>query len=68
MENADYVANRENDGCSFASNALRLNAYVYSTSSVQERLMQSESETEQARRARVEKEMAEIERRIGGKP
>jgi hypothetical protein len=67
VESADYVATRANDGRSSASNALRLNAYIYSTSSIQERLMQSESETEQAKRARLKREMTEIERRIGGK-
>ena len=67
MEKADYVASRVYDDRSTASNAPRLNAYIYSTSSVQERLMQNESETWQDRRARLEREMTETEKKIDGK-
>jgi hypothetical protein len=64
---ADYVATRIYHDRSSASSALSLNAYIYSTSSIQERLMQNKGETGQERRARLERKMAEIERRMDGK-
>jgi len=48
--------------------SLQLNAHIYSNPSTQERLMQGENETFQERRARLEKGLKELERKIEGKP
>jgi hypothetical protein len=67
FDKTDRVGTRVHPDRSSASNALHLNAYIYSTSSVQERLMQNNGETWQDRRARLEREMVDIERRIDTK-
>jgi hypothetical protein len=53
---------------SSASTSLQLNAHIYSNPSIQERLMQGGNETFQERRARLEKELEELEKKIEGKP
>ena len=53
---------------SSASTSIQLNAHIYSNPSVQERLMLGGNETIQDRRARLEKELEELERKIEGKP
>lgn len=53
---------------SSACTSLQLNAHIYSNPSVQERLMQGGNETCQDRRAMLEKELKELERKIEGKP
>jgi hypothetical protein len=46
--------------------AHRLNAYIYSTSSVQERLMQNSANASQDRQVQLERELATIEKKIDG--
>jgi hypothetical protein len=53
---------------SSASTSLQLNAHLYSNPSIQERLMQGGNGTFQDRRARLEKELEELEKKIEGKP
>jgi hypothetical protein len=46
--------------------AYRLNAYIYSTSSVQESLIQNSAKASQDKQVHLEKELATIEKRIDG--
>ncbi|KAG4440957.1 hypothetical protein IFR05_003586 [Cadophora sp. M221] len=50
----------------YSTDALRLNGYIYNTSSVQERLMQNAPEEPQARQVRLSTEMEELESIISG--
>jgi hypothetical protein len=51
-----------------SASTLQLNAHIYSNPSIQERLMQGGNGTFQDRRARLEKELEELEKKIEGKP